>query len=135
MTTEPEPSVRALIVQEQAIADARAEGIGIGRLSGDVLAAELRQRLSDERYGRWHHAKPDGKCADDCPACERRGLQERIKFTEDYETIREKLASLADLEAELRRFTDSWFGDKPTREQVLKWADKIRNLARVDGSK
>lgn len=47
--------------------------------------ADLQQQIQAERYGLWHHARPDGKCADDCPACERRGLQERVKFTENFE--------------------------------------------------
>jgi hypothetical protein len=80
--------------QEKKVAEAHAAGIGVGRLSGDVLAAELRGRMAEERYGRWHHAGRDGKCLDDCPACERRGLRERVTCTESFETLAAALASL-----------------------------------------
>lgn len=39
------------------------------------------------RYGRYHHCGSDNKCSLDCPGCERRGLQARVKFTESFETV------------------------------------------------
>lgn len=40
------------------------------------------------------HAKDEkGRCRPWCYACERKGLQERIRFTEDYETLQSRLAA------------------------------------------
>lgn len=48
------------------------------------------------------HAKAEnGRCESWCYACERRGLQERVKFTEDYETLKYQLASLRPQEEKL----------------------------------
>lgn len=56
---------------------------------------KLRRLVAGERYGRLHHTFPGGRCADDCPACERTGLRERVKFTESFEAIRDELERLS----------------------------------------
>lgn len=54
------------------------------------LKAQLAVSLA-EQYGLKHHETSQGHCTSDCYACERQGLQERIRFTSDYETLKAKL--------------------------------------------
>ena len=41
-----------------------------------------------------HAKKENGRCESWCYACERAGIQERIKFTEDYESLKFELTTL-----------------------------------------
>ncbi len=40
-----------------------------------------------------HHQDAHGRCLPDCYACERKGLQDRVRFTADYETLKYRLAA------------------------------------------
>jgi uncharacterized protein DUF551 len=54
------------------------------RLGRPVGPAETLEHLRDDR----------GQCLSGCYACERRGLQERIRFTADYESLQAEVARL-----------------------------------------
>lgn len=47
------------------------------------------------------HRKENGRCVSWCYACERIGLQERVKFTADYESLKGKLQSASSLTSDV----------------------------------
>jgi hypothetical protein len=52
-----------------------------------------------------HTQDAHGRCVSQCYACERTGLQERIQFTQDYESVKFHHAALL---AALDALVDNW---------------------------
>lgn len=94
-------------IADNASEDGDALAEAIAALKYSPLAAEGETPPLSHRL-----TKPGGKvgkdCAADCYACERAGLQERVKFTADYESLRERLSGETPPPAPLVEVVREW---------------------------
>jgi hypothetical protein len=76
-----------------------------------------------------HETDAHGHCLPNCYACERKGLQERIRFTRDFESIRVRyetlLTALAALEQEMR---DEINEGRTFANSTPMWADRLAEI-------
>src|SRR3990167_8091256 len=92
---------------------------------------DVQAQLAQERYGRYHHVGGDEKCLSDCPGCERNGLQQRVQFTRNYESLVTQLAQCEQERDALRGAFESEHGDRMVLLLHVRDREAERDAARA----